>query len=178
MVAWIAAACDRPDYGKLIAYRLPKDRIIYGPTQIEAMIDQEPTISQQLSLWDQRGSRVIRGNLLVIPIENSFLYVEPVYLIAEEVNIPQLIRVIASYGNRVVMQPSLDEAIKAVFSGIPSVAAGQAATIPSPVQQARPSADALAQVRKEFRQAEEALKRGQWTDFGRAMDDVSKLLGK
>ncbi len=124
MVAWIAAGCDRPDYGKLINYRLPKDRLIYGPTQIEAMIDQEPTISQQLSLWDQRGSRVIRGNLLVIPIENSFLYVEPVYLIAEEVNIPQLIRVIAAYGNRVVMQPSLDEAIRAVFSGLPSVAPG------------------------------------------------------
>ncbi len=115
--------CDRPDYGKLIVYRLPKDRLIYGPTQIEAMIDQEPTISQQLSLWDQKGSRVIRGNLLVIPIENSFLYVEPVYLIAEEVNIPQLIRVIAVYGSRVVMQPTLDEAIKAVFSGIPNVAA-------------------------------------------------------
>ena len=124
MVAWIAAGCDRPDYGKLITYRLPKDRLIYGPTQIEAMIDQEPTISQQLSLWDQRGSRVIRGNLLVIPIENSFLYVEPVYLIAEEVNIPQLIRVIAAYGNRVVMQPTLDEAIRAVFSGLPAVAAG------------------------------------------------------
>ena len=143
MVAWIAAGCDRPDYGKLVTYRLPKDRLIYGPTQIEAMIDQEPTISQQLSLWDQRGSRVIRGNLLVIPIENSFLYVEPVYLIAEEVNIPQLIRVIAVYGNRVVMQPSLDEAIKAVFSGIPSVAAGPAGTTAQATtpMQARPSED-------------------------------------
>ncbi len=177
MVAWIAAGCDRPDYGKLITYRLPKDRLIYGPTQIEAMIDQEPTISQQLSLWDQRGSRVIRGNLLVIPIENSFLYVEPVYLIAEEVNIPQLIRVIAVYGNRVVMQPSLDEAIRAVFSGIPSVAPGPAGTL-APLGPARPSEDALTRVRKEFRQAEEAMKRGQWSEFGRAMDDMSKLLGK
>jgi len=177
MVAWIAAGCDRPDYGRLVTYRLPKDRLIYGPTQIEAMIDQEPTISQQLSLWDQRGSRVIRGNLLVIPIENSFLYVEPVYLIAEEVNIPQLIRVIAAYSNRVVMQPTLDEAIKAVFSGLPTVAAGPAGT-PVPSVQARPSEDALARVRKEFHQAEEALRRGQWSEFGRAMDDMSKLLGK
>ena len=177
MVAWIAAGCDRPDYGKLITYRLPKDRLIYGPTQIEAMIDQEPTISQQLSLWDQRGSRVIRGNLLVIPIENSFLYVEPVYLIAEEVNIPQLIRVIAAYGSRVVMQPTLDEAIRAVFSGLPAVAAGPAGT-PVPSVQARPSEDALARVRNEFRKGEEALKRGQWSEFGRAMDDMSKMLGK
>jgi hypothetical protein len=106
--------------------------------------------------------------------------VEPVYLIAEEVNIPQLIRVIAVYGNRVVMQPSLDEAMKAVFSGIPSVAAGPAGTtVPAPASmQTRPSEDALARVRKEFRQAEEAMKRGQWTEFGRAMDDMSKLLGK
>ena len=95
----------------------PKDRLIYGPMQIEAMIDQEPTISQQLSLWDQRGSRVIRGNLLVIPIEDSFLYVKPVYLVAEEVNIPQLIRVIVIYGNKLAMQPTLDEALAAVFSG-------------------------------------------------------------
>jgi uncharacterized membrane protein (UPF0182 family) len=121
---------------------------------------------------------VIRGNLLVIPIENSFLYVEPVYLIAEEVNIPQLIRVIAAYSNRVVMQPTLDEAIKAVFSGLPTVAAGPPGTPPVPSVQTRPSEDALARVRKQFHQAEEALKRGQWSEFGRAMDDVSKLLGK
>jgi uncharacterized membrane protein (UPF0182 family) len=103
--------------------------------------------------------------------------VEPVYLIAEEVNIPQLIRVIAAYGNRVVMQPTLDEAIRAVFSGLPTVAAGPAGT-PVPSVQARPSEDALARVRNEFRKGEEALKRGQWSEFGRAMDDMSKMLGK
>ena len=177
MVAWIAAGCDRPDYGKLITYRLPKDRIIYGPTQIEAMIDQEPTISQQLSLWDQRGSRVIRGNLLVIPIENSFLYVEPVYLIAEQVNIPQLIRVIAVYGNRVVMQPSLEEAIRAVFTGL-SAGAGVSAAAAAPPVQAQPSEDAMARARKEFRQAEEAMRRGDWSVFGRSMEELSRLLGK
>ena len=177
MVAWIAAGCDRPDYGKLITYRLPKDRIIYGPTQIEAMIDQEPTISQQLSLWDQRGSRVIRGNLLVIPIENSFLYVEPVYLIAEQVNIPQLIRVIAVYGNRVVMQPSLEEAIRAVFTGL-SAGAGASAAAAAPPAQAQPSEDAMARARKEFRQAEEAMRRGDWSVFGRSMEELSRLLGK
>jgi uncharacterized membrane protein (UPF0182 family) len=172
MVAWIAAACDFPDYGKLLVYQLSKDRLIYGPMQIEAMIDQEPTISQQLSLWDQKGSRVIRGNLLVIPIEDSFLYVEPVYLIAEEVNIPQLIRVIVAYGSKVSMQPSLEDAIRAVFGNIP-------ATTPSvTTAPTKTTEDALGRVRKEFQQAEDALKRGQWAEFGRAMEALKALIGK
>ncbi len=182
MVAWIAAACDRPDYGKLIAYRLPKDRIVYGPTQIEAMIDQEPTISQQLSLWDQRGSRVIRGNLLVIPIGNSFLYVEPVYLIAEQVNIPQLIRVIVAYGSRVTMAPTLEEATRAIFSNLPATSAATAApasvSLPAAQQPRQPSQDALAQARGVFRQADDAMRRGDWTAFGRSMQELAKVLGK
>ena len=171
MVAWIAAACDFPDYGKLLVYQLSKDRLIYGPMQIEAMIDQEPTISQQLSLWDQKGSRVIRGNLLVIPIEDSFLYVEPVYLIAEEVNIPQLIRVIVAYGSKVSMQASLEDAIRAVFGNIP-------ASTPSVTAPAKTTEDALGRVRKEFQQAEDALKRGQWAELAGAMEALKALIGK
>ncbi|MGH9588632.1 MAG: UPF0182 family protein, partial [Acidobacteriaceae bacterium] len=95
MIAWVAARCDFPEYGKMIFYELPKDKLIYGPNQIEAMIDQNTTISQQLTLWDQKGSHVIRGKLIVIPIENSFLYVVPLYLQAEGTNFPQLKRVIA-----------------------------------------------------------------------------------
>ena len=84
MIAWLAARCDGPDYGTLIEYAFPKEKLIYGPAQIEARIDQDTTISQQLSLWNQTGSRVIRGNLLVIPIEDALLYVEPLYLRAEK----------------------------------------------------------------------------------------------
>ena len=80
MISWMAARCDFPEYGKMLFYQLPKEKLIYGPKQIEAMIDQNTTISQQLTLWDQKGSRVIRGKLIVTPIENSFLYVVPVYL--------------------------------------------------------------------------------------------------
>ncbi|MGI9384079.1 MAG: UPF0182 family membrane protein, partial [Methyloligellaceae bacterium] len=98
MIAWMAARGDIPGYGELIVYKLPKERLIHGPIQVEATIDQDTLISQQLSLWDQRGSRVIRGNLLVIPIDHSFIYVEPVYLIAEDSAIPQLKRVIVSDG--------------------------------------------------------------------------------
>ena len=88
MIAWVAARCDFPEYGKMLFYELPKEKLIYGPNQIEAMIDQNTTISQQLTLWDQKGSQVIRGKLVVIPIENSFLYVVPLYLKAEGTNFP------------------------------------------------------------------------------------------
>ena len=88
MIAWLAARCDFPEYGKMLFYELPKEKLIYGPNQIGAMIDQNTTISQQLTLWDQKGSGVIRGKLVVIPIENSFLYVVPLYLRAEGTNFP------------------------------------------------------------------------------------------
>jgi uncharacterized membrane protein (UPF0182 family) len=120
MIAWLAAKCDFPDYGKMLFYELPKEKLIYGPNQIGAMIDQNTTISQQLTLWDQKGSGVIRGKLVVIPIENSFLYVVPLYLRAEGTNFPQLKRVIVAAGNKVVMEPTLDEALSAVF-GLPGV---------------------------------------------------------
>ena len=109
-----AVNSDFPGYGELIAYKLPKERLILGPMQMEAIIDQDTLISQQLSLWDQRGSRVIRGNLLVIPIDESFIYVEPVYLIAENADIPQLKRVIVSDGQRLAMEPPVEAALAAV----------------------------------------------------------------
>jgi uncharacterized membrane protein (UPF0182 family) len=116
MIAWLAVRCDFPDYGKMLFYELPKEKLTYGPNQVGAMIDQNTTISQQLTLWDQMGSRVIRGKLVVIPIENSFLYVVPLYLRAEGTNFPQLKRVIVATGNKVVMEPTLDEALSALFS--------------------------------------------------------------
>ncbi|MGD9157965.1 MAG: UPF0182 family protein [Desulfobacteraceae bacterium] len=84
MFGWLAARCDQPDYGNLFVYKLPKGKLVYGPMQIEARIDQQTEISRELSLWDQRGSRVIRGNLLAIPLGDSFIYAEPVYLEAKQ----------------------------------------------------------------------------------------------
>ena len=98
MIAWLAARSDPPHYGQLVVFMLPKDRLVLGPVQIDATIDQDTTISRQLTLWDQRGSRVIRGHLLVIPIDKAFLYVEPVYLRAQDYEIPQLQRIIVSDG--------------------------------------------------------------------------------
>lgn len=121
MISWLAARSDFPAYGKMLFYELPKDKLTYGPNQVSAMIDQSTLISQQLTLWDQKGSGVIRGKLVVVPIENSFLYVVPLYLRAEGTNFPQLKRVIAATGDRVVMEPTLDEAITALFGNVPGV---------------------------------------------------------
>ncbi|SAL60419.1 hypothetical protein AWB65_05445 [Caballeronia humi] len=110
MIAWLAARCDPPEYGKLIVYTFPKDKLVYGPFQIEARIQQNTEISQQISLWNQMGSRVIRGHLVVVPIESSILYVSPLYLRAASGQLPELKRVIAAYGERVVMEETLGEA--------------------------------------------------------------------
>jgi uncharacterized membrane protein (UPF0182 family) len=115
MISWMAARSDFPGYGSKLFYELPKEKLTYGPSQIEAMIDQDPTISQQLTLWDQAGSHVIRGKLIVTPIENAFLYIVPIYLQAAGENFPQLKRVIAVTGDKVVMEPTLDEAVANLF---------------------------------------------------------------
>jgi uncharacterized membrane protein (UPF0182 family) len=169
MIAWMAGKCDIPEYGRLEVYRLPKQRVVYGPIQIEAMIDQNTVISQQLSLWDQRGSRVIRGNLLVIPIAQSFLYVEPVYLSAEINSIPQLKRVIVAMGDKVEMQPTLDQALDALFGRAPQQEA--VALPPSTGQQA-----VLKQAHEQLQDAERSLSKGDWTDFGKAMQKVEQSL--
>ncbi|MEG4866177.1 MULTISPECIES: UPF0182 family protein [unclassified Microcoleus] len=115
LIAWIAGRSDDQNYGKLLLYQFPKQRLVYGPEQIEALINQDPVISEQISLWNRQGSKAIQGNLLVIPIEQSLLYVEPLYLEAERNSLPTLVRVIVAYENRIVMAENLDLALKAVF---------------------------------------------------------------
>jgi hypothetical protein len=120
LIAWLAGRSDGDRYGKLLLYQFPKQKLIYGPDQIEALIKQDPTISQQISLWDREGSRAVQGNLLVIPIEQSLLYVEPLYLEAEENSVPTLARVIVVYDNQIVMEKTLQEALDVIFKGTPS----------------------------------------------------------
>ncbi|ACK73527.1 protein of unknown function UPF0182 [Gloeothece citriformis PCC 7424] len=115
LIGWLAGRSDGEQYGKLLLYLFPKQRLIYGSNQIEALINQDPAISQQISLWNREGSSVLQGNLLVIPIEQSLLYVEPLYLVAEENSVPTLARVIVFYENQIVMAPRLEEALTAIF---------------------------------------------------------------
>ncbi len=116
LIAWLAARSDGEDYGKLLLYKFPKQKLVYGPNQVEALINQDPVISQQISLWNREGSRAIQGNLLIIPIEESLLYVEPLYIEAERNSLPTLARVIVVYENQIVMAETLDGALTAIFT--------------------------------------------------------------
>lgn len=115
LVAWLAARSDGENYGKLLLYTFPKQRLVYGPEQIEARINQDPVISQQISLWNRQGSRAIQGNLLIIPMEKSLLYVEPLYLEATQNKLPILARVIVAYKNQIAMAQTLQQALQAIF---------------------------------------------------------------
>jgi uncharacterized protein len=115
LIAWLSARSDGDQYGKMLLYTFPKQRLIYGPEQIEARINQDPVISQRISLWNRQGSRAVQGNLLVIPIEQSLLYVEPLYLEAEQNQLPTLVQVIVAYRDRIVMADTLDKALEGLF---------------------------------------------------------------
>jgi uncharacterized protein len=173
MIAWLAARCDLPEYGKLIVYEFPKDKLVYGPFQIEALINQNTEISQQISLWNQMGSRVIRGTLLVVPIGNSILYVSPLYLRAQSGQLPELKRVIAAYGDRVVMEETLPAALTALFKGSAPVAG-----LPAPAGSS-PSSSADEQARQalaDYDRAIDRLKAGDWAGFGTQLDALRRLL--
>lgn len=129
LVAWLAARSDGGNYGKLLLYQFPKQQLVFGVEQVEARINQDPNISEQISLWNREGSRVLQGNLLVIPLERSLLYVEPLYLEAENTGLPTLVRVILAKGDRIVMAPTLDQALDAIFTPTPPRAADPATTI-------------------------------------------------
>jgi uncharacterized membrane protein (UPF0182 family) len=174
MIAWLAARCDLPDYGKLIVYEFPKEKLVYGPFQIEARINQNTEISQQISLWNQTGSRVIRGNLLVIPIATSVLYVSPLYLRAETGQLPELKRVIAAYGDRVVMEETLPGALRALFRETVPPTEVPAAQASPPL--AGPAADRAPEALNAYNQAMERLKAGDWGGFGVALDTLRRLL--
>lgn len=128
MVAWMAARCDGEHYGEIVVCNFPKGKFFDGPWQVESRISQDGEISQLITLWSTQGSRVIRGNLLVIPLANSMLYVEPLYLEAEDTGLPELRRVIVVYGDRIELGTTLEDALTRLFGDI---GAGRPAAAPS-----------------------------------------------
>lgn len=175
MVAWMAARSDGEHYGKLLSYKFAKQELIYGPLQIEARIDQDPDISSQLSLWRQRGSQVIRGNLLVIPIGNSLLYVEPLYLQAETARMPELKRVIAASGERVVMAETLQEALASI-GGAPVPVVIEEGEEGEEGVEAEGIHDLTLSALEHYARAQEYLQEGDWAGYGAELEAMRRDL--
>jgi len=194
LAAWMVARMDGENYGKLSVYRFPKQSLVYGPKQIANRINQDTDISRQLTLWDQKGSEVIRGELLVIPIEESLIYVQPIYLRAEGGSIPELKRIVVAHENRVVMGETLDEGLNALF-GSGAAAQARASTQDSlstlgveqsvvgggavPTTGAAPSgavADLLREAQTHYDRAIAAQRAGNWADYGREIDQLGATI--
>ncbi len=181
MVAWLAARSDPEHYGELLAYKFSKDKLIFGPQQIEARIDQDPTVSSNLTLWNQQGSRVLRGNLLVIPLGNSFLYVEPLFLQAESSKIPELKRIILGTSNKIVIATTLREGLDVLFgpqSAAAATAVAGTATATAAAAAAGPDADLAQDALNHYQRAQEKLKAGDWSGYGTELAAVEADLKK
>jgi hypothetical protein len=182
LAAWMVARNDGDVYGKLLVYRLSRQSLVFGPRQIENRINQNTEIARQVSLWDQRGSRVIRGDLLVIPIEESLVYVQPLYLQAEGGRIPELKRVIVAYQNRVVMQETLEAGLNELFGGstgprrepAPAVAAGAATARPALADTAVRAL--VAEAWRRYQAALEANRQVDWTRYGEEFRRLGEVL--
>ena len=170
MIAWLAAKNDQPGYGELIVFKFPKDKLIYGPMQIEARIDQDSEISQQLTLWGQKGSTVIRGNLLVIPIEKSIIYVEPLYLRAEKGEIPELKKVIVSDGFKLAMGNNLEDALEKLFARSfgerEIVVTGEEKTLKNLIKEAAGY----------YESAQNFAREGNWSKYGEELQKLEQTL--
>ena len=184
LIAWMAGRSDDPKYGELVVYELPKQELIYGPSQIEALIDQDPEISAQLSLWSQRGSDVIRGNLLVIPVGEALMYVEPLYLRAETSELPELKRVIVSSGGDVAWAESFAGALEnllgmPVLAGTEPAAQPEAGTGATAAGTATPDVAALvSSAQNHWDSAQEALRAGDWATYGEEMNALQAVLSE
>ncbi len=181
LAAWMAARMDGANYGKLVVYRFPKQSLVYGPKQIVNRINQETSISQQLTLWDQKGSQVIRGELLVIPIRGSLIYVQPLYLRAEGGSIPELKRVVVALDNRVAMGETLEEGLSLLFGAAapPSgaLAAADSTAAVAPAGNASPlPADVLRQAQEHYDRAIAAQRAGDWATYGREIEQLGAAL--
>jgi uncharacterized membrane protein (UPF0182 family) len=183
MIGWMAAKADPDEYGKRVVYTLPKQRLVLGPQQVSARVNQDPVISPELTLWNQRGSSVLFGNLLVLPVKDSIVYIQPLYLQAEQTAMPALTRVIVAYADRVAMEKDLPSALAKVFGSAPPAAPTIGAP-PAPAPGAAPGAPPpsplanLTAARDLYRKALDAQRGGDWAGYGRYIGELGQLLDK
>ena len=185
LASWMVARSDGANYGKLAVFQFPKQTVIFGPRQVAARINQDQAISPQITLWNQQGSEVIQGTLLVIPIEESLIYIRPLYLKAAGGHIPELKRVIVAYQNNIVMDETLDAALERIFPGggtraaqAPPPGAGQAAPAAAPAETpASPDVRSLAeQARSHYQRALQAQRDGNWALYGEEIKKLGEVL--
>lgn len=182
-IGWLAGRSDGDNYGRLLAYHFPKERLVYGPSQIENRIQQDTEITEQLALWGRGGSQVIRGNLLLIPLGDSNLYVEPVFLQANAGGLPELKRVIVAAGDQIAMKATLEESLMAIFGIEASTPPAGTTTSPVPEEPGEPEATIPATVsgliqeaRQHYNQAQQYIRDGDWANYGKEMDALSAVL--
>jgi uncharacterized membrane protein (UPF0182 family) len=198
LAAWMVERSDAEHYGKLMVFRFPKQKVIFGPRQVIARINQDQVIAPQITLWNQQGSEVVQGTLLVIPIEESLVYIRPLYLRAQGGRIPELKRVIVAYQNTIVMEPTLEAGLDRIFGaqatagfrtdaarrqaelGTTTVAPdGTAAPAPAatPAPAASPTLGVLAtRAREHYDRAVQAQRAGNWAQYGQEIESLGKVL--
>jgi len=180
LAAWMVARSDGENYGQLMVFQFPKQTVIFGPRQVAARISQDQVIAPQITLWNQQGSEVIQGNLLVIPIEESLLYIRPLYLRAAGGRIPELKRVVVAYQNHIVMEETLDEALERLFpttGGPQRTSSSQGPSQPRTVEPgaaAPPAGGAAFEAQQHYQRALEAQRAGDWARYGEEI----RLLGE
>ena len=182
MIALMVARMDPPQYGGLIAYQFPKQKLVFGPRNIQARINQDPVISQQISLWNQQGSRVITGSLLAIPIDQSLIYVQPLYLAAAEQGaLPELRRVVVAYGNQIAMEPTLEAALARIFGG--HVRGDEPPGRPAAERPAAPGSAPITAITagvqrawEAWQRGQEALRKGDWATYGQEQKRIEEAL--
>jgi uncharacterized membrane protein (UPF0182 family) len=191
LIGVMYARCDGEHLGELIFGQLAKQNIIYGPMQIAARVNQDQTISKDLSLWDQRGSSVLRGQTLVLPIDNSFLYVEPIYIQSSQTSMPQLKKVALAMGNKLAYANTYEEALAELIEDVGGKGGGSLAPVPqqegpasakegaaAAAAPAGQAADILAQVRDHLQRYRELNSQGKWAEAGKELEEIQKLVQK
>jgi uncharacterized membrane protein (UPF0182 family) len=194
LAAWMVARSDGEHYGRLFVFQFPKQKVVFGPRQIVARINQDQTIAPQITLWNQQGSQVIQGTLLVIPIEESLLYVRPLYLRSSGGRIPELKRVIVAYQDQIVMAETLNQGLVQIFGrsvatalspdvrmvdDVEPVVPGGGVATPTPVVGAPPDLAALAVLaNSHFERATVAQREGNWALYGEEMKKLGEVLAQ
>ena len=183
MIGWMAAHCDAPLYGRIQVYNFPKQELVYGPMQIEARITQDADIAKELTLWNQEGSQVIRGDIIVVPIQDSLLYIEPLYLRqrSSRGGLPELKRVIVAYGNRIAMRETLDQALSTIFSFESSLVLQTSRIVDGKeiIQAREVTLNELAKrAVSHFNDAQNSLQNGDWSGYGESLQNLENLLNR